>query len=156
MSPHSAPCWAIHWREWGIEQTGKCYPRYGQLQEVLWLMGCSSYGAPTGFLAPGIGKAIDSPVKWGTCTLRMHYTCYMCLQKNCFHNDFFIPAVEHSGIQWFVFIFYFTPFVYLSYHSCHIWPNWFSTLCSKWSSFIMFNGRSFNTGLMSCFFSFFF
>ena len=43
MSPHSAPCWAVPWREWGIEQTGKCYPRYGQLEEVLWLMGCSSY-----------------------------------------------------------------------------------------------------------------
>ena len=43
MSPHSTPCWAVPWREWGIEQTGKCYPRYGQLEEVLWLMGCSSY-----------------------------------------------------------------------------------------------------------------
>ena len=43
MTPHSAPCWAVPWQEWGIEQTGKCYPRYGQLEEVLWLMGCSSY-----------------------------------------------------------------------------------------------------------------
>ena len=21
MSPHSAPCWAVPWREWGIQQT---------------------------------------------------------------------------------------------------------------------------------------
>ena len=46
MSPHSAPRWAVPWWEWGIEQTGKCYPRYGQLEEVLWLMWCSSYVRP--------------------------------------------------------------------------------------------------------------
>ena len=23
MSPHSAPCWAVPWREWGIQQTVK-------------------------------------------------------------------------------------------------------------------------------------
>ena len=27
MSPHSAPCWAVPWREWGIKQTGKGYQR---------------------------------------------------------------------------------------------------------------------------------
>ena len=27
MSPHSAPCWAVPWREWGNQQTDEGYQR---------------------------------------------------------------------------------------------------------------------------------
>ena len=27
ISPHSAPCWAVPWQEWGIEQTDEGYYR---------------------------------------------------------------------------------------------------------------------------------
>ena len=44
MSPHSALCWAVPWREWGCEQAGESYTCKRQLAMVIWLMGCSSYG----------------------------------------------------------------------------------------------------------------
>ena len=87
MSPHSAPCWAVPWREWGIEQTGKCYPPYGQLEEVLRLMGCSSPGVPhirnIQFLGFGVPYIIGL-------TVFAHY-----LGTLAFHN-----IISHPTWQW--------------------------------------------------------
>ena len=52
-----------------------------------------------------------------------------------FYNDSYsccgACSLSHTCIQCFCFIF---PFLFI-YHSFHIWPNWFSTFCSEWSSF---------------------
>ena len=68
-----------------------------------------------------------------------HYSSGMCMgnlnSQNALHAGsakqlfitIFIPVVEHTPtLRHSMFLFLFSLFVY---HSFHIWPNWFSTVC---------------------------
>ena len=78
----------------------------------------------------------------GSCILRMHYM--WSLQNNFSQWFLFLlwSMLPLSDIQYiFCFIF---PFLFI-YHSFHVWPKWFSTFHSEWSSF---NCSNFSTEIM--------
>ena len=56
------------------------------------------------------------------------------VSKTTFHKDFYCCSGACTHSQTFnVFVLFF-PFVYSPFYS-YVWPNWFSTVCSEWSSF---------------------
>ena len=56
------------------------------------------------------------------------------VSKTTLHKDFYSCSGACTHSQTFnVFVLFF-PFVYSPFYS-YIWPNWFSTVCSEWSSF---------------------
>ena len=81
--------------------------------------------------ASKLRKPIDSS---GSCILRMHYMWSLQLFKMQLFTMIFIPVVEHAPTLRHTMFLLIFPFLFI-YHSFHVWPKWFSTLYSEWSSF---------------------
>ena len=73
-----------------------------------------------------LGKPIDYSSGMCTGNLNSQNALHVESAKQLF-TTIFIPVVEHTPtLRHSMFLFLFSLFIY---HSFHIWPNWFSTVC---------------------------
>ena len=87
---------------------------------------CQSHGAKESH------SIIVQGCVWGE--LKLSECITYGVSKTTFHKDFYSCSGACTHSQTFnVFVFFFF-FVYSPFYP-YIWPNWFSTVCSEWSSF---------------------